>query len=112
MSKIEITNKDLHEKLEEISELIRTQLTLFKLLNAEAIEDARGKILKLNVRRKIFDLCDNNRTVTQIAQELFPSEPTKKSLPKISYHLGILEEYGLVGYHDEKGERYYLKVRG
>lgn len=112
VSKVEITDKDLHEKLEEISELIRTHLTLFKLLNAKAIEDARSKILKLDVRKKIFDLCDNKRTVTQIAQELFPGDPAKKSLPKVSHHLAILEEYGLVGYRNEKGERYYIKMRG
>lgn len=112
MSKVEITNKDLYVKLEEIRKLINTHLTLFKLLNAEAIEDARGKILKLDVRKKIFDLCDNKRAVTQIAHEAFPGEAVEKSLPKVSYHLAILEEYGLVGYRDEKDVRYYYKTRG
>lgn len=112
MSKVEITNKDIYEKLEEIRKLINTNLTLFKLLNIEAIENARGKILELDIRKKIFDLCDSKRTVTQIAQESFPGGPTEKSQPKVSYHLAILEEYGLVAHRDEKGVRYYYKTRG
>lgn len=112
MSKPEITNKDIYEKLEEIRKLINTQMTLFKLLNAKAIEDARSKILDMDVRKKIFDLCDNKRNVTQIAQEIFQGEPIEKSLPKVSYHLAILEEYELVSCRDEKGVRYYFKIRG
>lgn len=112
MSKTEITSKDIYEKLEEIKKLINTQLTLFRLLNAEAIESARSKILKMDVRKKIFDLCDNNRAVSQIAQEVFSGEPIEKSLPKASYHLTLLEEYGLVAHRDEKGVRYYHKTRG
>jgi len=92
MSKAEITNKDIYEKLEEIRKLINAQLTMSKLLNSKAIEDARGEILKLDVRKKIFDLCDNKRNVTQVAQEVFLGEPITKSMPKISYHLAILEE--------------------
>jgi len=111
MPKAEITNKDICEKLEEIRKLTSTQLTLFKLLNAEAIENARSKILKSDIRKKIFDLCDKKRSVTQIAQEAFPEEPVEKCQPKASYHLAILEEYGLVGYRDEKGLRYYFRIR-
>lgn len=111
MSKAEITNRDIYEKLEGIRNLINTQLTLFRLLNSKAIEDARGEILKLAIRKKVFDLCDNKRTVTQIAQEAFQGEPIEKSQPKVSYHLAILEEYGLVTHRDEKSVRYYFKTR-
>lgn len=110
MPKPEITNEDIYEKLEEIRKLINIQLTLFKLLNSEAIEDARSRMLK-GTRKKIFDLCDNKKSVTQITQEVFLGEPIKKSRPKTSYHLAILEEYGLVGHRDEKGVRYYYKTR-
>src|SRR3989337_1382571 len=102
MSKSEITNKDIYEKLEEIRKLTNTQLTLFRLVNSKAIEAARDEILKMTVRKKIFDLCDNKRAVAQIAQEAFQGEPLEKSQPKVSYHLAILEEYGLVDHRDEK----------
>jgi DNA-binding transcriptional ArsR family regulator len=111
MSKAEITNKDIYEKLEDIRKLISTQVILFKLINSKAIEDARDEILKLAIRKKVFDLCDNKRTVTKIAQELFQGDPVEKSQPKVSYHLAILEEYGLVAHRDEKGVRYYFKTR-
>lgn len=65
----------------------------------------------MDVRKKVFDLCDNKRTVTQVAHEVFPGEPITKSMPKISYHLAILEDYGFVGHRDEKGVRYYYKIK-
>jgi len=67
--------------------------------------------LELDVRKKIFDLCDGKRTVTQIAQETFKEEPIKKSQPKVSYHLAILEDFDLVDHSDDKGERFYFKKR-
>jgi DNA-binding transcriptional ArsR family regulator len=108
----EITNKDIYEKLGEIRRLISNQLTAFKLINMKAIEDSRAEILKLPIRKKIFDLVDDKRTVTQFAQESFQGEAVDKSLPKVSYHIGILEDYGLVSHRDEKGQRFYFKTRG
>ena len=111
MSKAEKTNQDLYEKLEEIRKLLNTLLSLFRLVNEKQIESARKEILELGVRKKIFDLCDNKRTVTQIAQEVFSGELLEKSQPKVSYHLAILEDFGLVAHRDEKGQRYYYKLR-
>ena len=111
MSNTEITNKDIYEKLEEIRKLLSNQLSLFKLVNTKQIETARTEILKLPVRKSIFDLVDNKRTVTHIALESYQDEPTDKSLPKVSYHLGLLEEYGLISHRDEKGQRFYFKNR-
>ena len=91
MSKNEVTNKMVYEKLEEIRKLLNTQLALFKLVNDKTIENARKDILKVPIRKKIFDLCDNRRTVTQIAQDAFEGEPIAKSQPKASYHLAILK---------------------
>jgi DNA-binding transcriptional ArsR family regulator len=107
-----VTNEDIYSKLEEIRKLLESQLTLYKLLNAKPLEDARAKILELEIRRKIFDACDNKTPVTQIAQNLFPGEPTEKSQPKVSGHIAILKDYGLVDYRDDKGVRYYFKKRG
>ena len=111
MSKKEITNEDLYSKLEEIRKLINTQLSMFKLVNAKTIEDSRAKILELAIRKKIFDACDNKKTVTQITQMTFPNEPLEKAQPKVSYHLAILEDYGIVGYRDDKSQRYYYKKK-
>lgn len=111
MSKSEVTNKSVYEKLEEIRKLMGTQLALFKLLNDKAIEDARKDVLKVPIRKKIFELCDNKRTVTQLAQDAFEGEPVAKSQPKASYHLAILEEYDMIDHRDEKGQRYYFKKR-
>ena len=111
MSKTEKTTKDLYEKLEEIRKLLSTQVSLFRLVNEKQIESARKEILELGVRKKIFDLCDNKKTVTQITQEVYPGELLEKSQPKVSYHLAILEDFGLVTHRDEKGQRYYYKSR-
>lgn len=111
MSKNEVTNKMLYEKLEEIRKLMNAQLALFKLVNEKAIEEARKNVLKVPIRKKIHDLCDNNRTVTRIAQDAFAGEPIAKSQPKASYHLAILEEYDMIDHRDEGGQRYYFKKR-
>ena len=111
MSKQDITGEDVVEKLEEIRKAVNAHLSLYKLVNSEAIEKARSRFLNREPRKRIFALCDNKRTVTEIAQEFFKGEPIEKSLPKVSYHLAILEEYGFVAHRDEKGVRYYHKTR-
>jgi len=111
MSKEDLTNRDLYEKLEEIRRLMSTQLAMFKLVNEKSIETARKGILALEVRKKIFEQCDNKKTVTQITQTIFPGEPQEKSQPKVSYHLAVLEDYGLIDHRDEKGQRYYYRKR-
>ena len=88
MPKKEVTNEELYAKLEEIRQMNSTQLAMFKLVNAKAIEDSRAKILELAIRKKNFDLCDGKKTVTQITQTVFPGEPLVKAQPKVSYHLG------------------------
>jgi DNA-binding transcriptional ArsR family regulator len=111
MSKDDLANRDLYEKLEEIRVLMNTQLALFKLVNEKSIETARKEILTLDVRKKIFEQCDNKKTATQITQTVFPEEPLEKSQPKVSYHLALLEDYGLIDHRDEKGHRYHFRKR-
>ena len=110
MSKDDLTNRDLYEKLEEIRRLMSTLLAMFKLVNEKSIETAVKEILALDVRKKIFEQCDNKKTVMQITQTVFPGEPLEKSQPKVSYHLAVLEDYGLID-HREKGHKYYFKKR-
>ena len=111
MGNNEVTNLDIYNKLEEIRALINSGLATYKLLNSKAIEDAQEKVLEVDVRKKIYDNCDGKKVVTQIAQAVFPNDPIEKSMPKVSYHLAILEDYGLVKSRDVKGSRYYSKKR-
>jgi DNA-binding transcriptional ArsR family regulator len=111
MTKNDVTTKDVYDKLEEIRNILTTQLTLFKIINSAEIENAKSKILEDPTRNKIFDLCDNTKNVSQIAQAVFPNKPLNKSKPATSYHLSILEEYDLVAHRDDKGQRYYFKKR-
>lgn len=101
--------QDVLEKLEEIRKTLHSQLALYRLVNAEAIDNAHGRFLNTEPRKKIFALSDDKHTVTGIAQEIFHGEPVEKCLPKLSYHPAILEEYGFVEHRDEKGLRYYRK---
>jgi DNA-binding transcriptional ArsR family regulator len=112
MTPKEITNEDLYNKLEEIRKLMSAQLAAYKLVNAKTIEDLQTKILELKIRKDIFDACDGKKTVNDITKLIFPNEPLNKAQPKISYHLGILEDYWLVDYRDDKGQRYYYKKKG
>jgi hypothetical protein len=111
MSKKAITNEEIYEKLEEIRRLVSSQVAAFKLVNMKAIEDSREEVLKVPIRKKIFNLIDNKRSVTEIANTVFEGEKPEKSLPKVSYHTGILEDYGMIAHRDEKGQRFYFKVR-
>lgn len=106
-----MANKDIYDKLEEIRSILSEQLALFKIINSSEIEKAKSKILDDPSRRKIFDLCDNTKSVSQIAQTVFPDKPLQKSVPATSYHLSILEEYGLAAHRDDRGQRYYHKKR-
>jgi len=107
-----MANKDIYDKLEEIRNILSKHLTLFKIIHSSEIEKAKSKVLEDPTRRKIFDLCDNTKSVSRIAQAVFLDKPSQKSVPATSYHLSILEEYDLVAHRDEKGQRYYYKKRG
>jgi DNA-binding transcriptional ArsR family regulator len=107
-----MANKDIYDKLEEIRSILSEQLALFKIINSSEIEKAKSKILDDPSRRKIYDLCDNTKSVSEIAQTVFPDKPLQKSVPATSYHLNILEDYGLVAHRDDRGQRYYHKKRG
>ncbi len=94
-------------KLGEISESLTTFLSLYKAVNNKAIEQIKEDLLKADVRKKAYDLCDGTRSVTQIAQVIDPDKDLKKNVALISYHLTILERSGLLWHRDEGGQRYY-----
>ena len=103
---------DVYGKLEEVRGLVRQLLAAYKLVNRDAIEKGRESVLKDKTRKRIFDLCDKKHAVNQMAQAVFPEKPLTTSQPAVSYHLSILEDYGLVAYVDKGGQRYYYKIRG
>lgn len=104
------SDKEIKEQLEDVKGVLNTLVSLFKAANYKAIEQTKLESLKTEVRKKIYDLCDGNRSVQQIAQEVEPQKPLKQSQPLVSYHLAILTSQGLVNYRAETGQKYYYKT--
>ena len=98
------------EELRGIRSAIDKLASLFKAANYKVIEQVKADALKTDIRKKIYDLCDGSRPVTQIAQEVEPQKPLKQSLPLLSYHLAILTSQGLLNYTVQKGQKYYYKT--
>ncbi len=97
-------------KFEEIAEALTTFLSLYKAVNSKAIEQVKEDLLKADVRKKAYDLCDGTKSVTQIAQIIDPAKPLKQSQALISYHLTTLERSGLLWHRDEGGQRFYYRT--
>ena len=94
-------------RMAEIAESLTTFLSLYKAVNSKVIGQIKEDLLKADVRKKAYDLCDNTRSVTQIAQIIDPNKDLKKNVALISYHLTILERSGLLWHRDDGGQRYY-----
>ncbi len=94
-------------KLDEIAEALTTFLSLYKAVNIKVIEQIKEELLKADVRKKTYDLCDGTKSVTQIAQAVDPNKPLRQSLALTSYHLTILERSGLLWHREEDGQRFY-----
>jgi len=93
----------LERKDIETKHLLEKILSILKLANSEAILREKKEILKNKTKRKIYELCDGNHTVGDIASEL------KTTQPNVSYHLSSLLESGLVLYDELGGKKYYFK---
>jgi len=84
-------------------QLLEKILAVLKLANNQTILKEKDRILKNEMKNKIFELCDGKHTVSDIASELSTSQPN------VSYHLSSLLESGLVLYDELGGKRYYFK---
>ena len=84
-------------------ELLQKILSAIKLSNTEAIVKAKATILKSEMKKRIYDLCDGKHTVSDIAIELSTTQPN------VSQHLSGLLESGLVLYTEKSGKKYYFK---
>jgi DNA-binding transcriptional ArsR family regulator len=93
----------LERKDIETRRLLEKILSVLKLSNSKAIRQEKEEILKNEIKRKIYELCDGKHTVNDIALEL------KVTQPNVSYHLSSLLESGLVLYDELGGKRYYFK---
>ncbi len=91
------------DKDPETRKLLEKILSVLKLTNSKVIEEQKQSILKNEIKKKIYDLCDGKHTVNDIAVEI------KTTQPNVSYHLSSLLESGLVLYDDVGGKKYYFK---
>ena len=87
----------------ETRRLLEKILSVLKLANSKVILQEKEEILKNKTKRKIYELCDGNHTVSDIASELNTTQPN------VSYHLSSLLESGLVLFDELGGKRYYFK---
>jgi DNA-binding transcriptional ArsR family regulator len=99
--------------LRELTDM-RMQVTalvaLYKAVNYDAVEKLKRDALKSEARRKVYDLCDGERTVAEIAQLVEPDKPVETSKKVISYHLIELEGKGMLAHRDEGRNRYYFRL--
>lgn len=96
--------------LVEISKKLDLFIAIQKLVNAEQIENAKEKIFKSGTKKKIYELCDGKRAVSDIVKAVFPNENFKKVQPTISYHLADLENLGLIASKIVGGKKFFYKV--
>ena len=90
----------------ETKQLLQKILSVLKLSHSETIQREKELILKgqESTKRKIYDLCDGKRTVSDIASELGLTQPN------VSQHLASLLESGLVLFEEiGGGKRTYFK---
>lgn len=91
------------DKDPETIKLLEKILSVLKLTNSAIIEERKQSILKNDIKKKIYELCDGKHTVNDIALEI------KTTQPNVSYHLASLLESGLVLYDDIGGKKFYYK---
>ncbi len=97
-TEILLTLHNIEDRLLEILEIQRMK-------SRDAIQAEQRKILHSPLRKKIRDLCNGERSVSDIAKEL------NKSIQQVSNNITILQNAGLVREIRKGKEKCYLKVR-
>ena len=93
----------LEDRDPDVKRLLQKTLSIMKLANIDAIGRAKESILKSEMKRKIYELCDGKHTVGDIASELTTTQPN------VSQHLAGLLESGLVLYDERSSKKYYFR---
>jgi len=97
-------NLKVLERLDAIERDFQRFLSMFKAINVKELTQTKDEILKHELRREIYNLCDGKLTVNEIAGKF------KETRQNITYHLGILNSAGLVAFKEDGRERYYYKT--
>jgi DNA-binding transcriptional ArsR family regulator len=105
MSRIKDTQTEILLVLHNIEDRLQEIAEILRMGNIEAIESAQRKILGSPVRKRIYELCDGEKSVSDIANEL------KKSIQQVSNNITLLQKAGLVREIRVGKEKRYLKTK-
>lgn len=93
----------MDETLCQIRDSIDDLLAVYKLLHSKEIEEAKRAALGEGNRRKIYELCDGERGVGEIARQVGISQPA------VSENVAALVEAGLLARVRKNGRSFYAK---
>lgn len=91
------------ELLRDIAAKLGDLLSVYKLVHGQEIEAAKSQILAQPTRGKIYELCDGETGVTEMARKLDVSQPS------VSQHLALLLQAGLVAVEGPPGRKFYVR---
>lgn len=98
-AEILIALHNIEDRLQEIADILR-------VVNKENIEAAQDRVLSGSpLRVRIMELCDGNKSVTDIAKTL------GKAIQQVSNNITTLQNVGLVKEARKGKEKRYLKTR-
>jgi CRP-like cAMP-binding protein len=92
--------KEINQKLERLLSII----PLLKILAKTNIDQARSDILSTSTRKEIFELCNGEKDIKEIAKK---ANTTKRY---VNILMGELEEAGLVVVKKKGAKRYPKKT--
>jgi DNA-binding transcriptional ArsR family regulator len=98
-TKILLALHRIEDRLQEIAEVL-------KMGHKEAIEATKRKAIAGSpLRKQIYNLCDGNRSVSEIARIL------GKSVQQVSNNIALLQDVGLIKEVRRGKEKCYAKTR-
>ncbi|MBZ9571797.1 winged helix-turn-helix transcriptional regulator [Patescibacteria group bacterium] len=97
-------NEEFIKEIIALKSVLNQVLSLYKLTHADQIEAAKEKALASGPRKKVYNLCDGKKGVTEIAKILRVKQPT------VTHHLTTLSELGFITSETRKGKKYFFKL--
>jgi DNA-binding MarR family transcriptional regulator len=90
---------NIEDRLKEIAEVL-------KVGHKESIENAQRQVLTgSQLRKKIYNLCDGNRSVSEIARIM------GRTIQQVSQNITLLQNAGLIKEVRRGKEKYFVKTR-